>query len=131
MALKKLQKNPNKINVLKNRFFVPLSGRGPVEALTPTFSGHRVRWNNEFGTADRKQSMRTYTTKTVTLPDDHWEVLEHEAFLAVMPVDKLLAHAVRLMQLDAVHARRGLSREYVNDKGEIQREEPIGLPELD
>lgn len=75
--------------------------------------------------------MRNYTTKTVTLPDDHWAVLEREAFLALMTPDKLLAHAVRLMQVDATQARRGLRREYVNDKGEIQRDVPIGLPALD
>lgn len=74
--------------------------------------------------------MRSATTKTVTLPDDHWHVLEHEAFLALMPVEKLLAHAVRLMQLDAAQARRGLQRVYVNDNGEIQREAPTGLPDF-
>ena len=74
--------------------------------------------------------MRNMTTKAVTLPDDHWAVLEHEAFLARMPADKLLAHAIRLMQLDTEMARRGLSREYVNDKGEIQRAAPVGLPAL-
>jgi hypothetical protein len=72
--------------------------------------------------------MRNYTTKTVTMPDDHWAVLEQEAFLALMPADKLLAHAVRLMQLDAVQARAGLSRVYVDDKGQIQREAPIWPP---
>ncbi len=75
--------------------------------------------------------MRNMTTKVVTLPDDHWRVLEHEAFLALMPVDKLLAHAIRLMQLDNEMARRGLSREYVNGRGEIQRAAPVGLPALD
>lgn len=75
--------------------------------------------------------MRNYTTKTVTLPDDHWAVLEREAFLALMPVDKLLAHAVRLMQLDAAQSRAGLSRAYLDDKGAIQREVPVGLPAFD
>ena len=74
--------------------------------------------------------MRNMTTKAVTLPDDHWRVLEHEAFLALMPADKLLAHAIQLMQLDTEMTRRGLSREYVNDKGGIQRALPVWLPAL-
>lgn len=76
--------------------------------------------------------MRNYTTKTVTLPDDHWAVLEREAFLALMPADKLLAHAVRLMQSDAIHARSGLSRAYVDQDGRLAaREAPAGLPAFD
>lgn len=75
--------------------------------------------------------MRSTTTKCVTLPDDHWPVLEKEAFLALMSPDKLLAHAVRLMQLDAINSRAGLQREYVDAKGQIQRQQAIGLPDLD
>lgn len=75
--------------------------------------------------------MRSTTTKAVTLPDDHWAVLEREAFLALMPVDKLMAHCVRLMQRDEIMTRQGLTLAYINDKGEIHREEPIGLPAFD
>ena len=76
--------------------------------------------------------MRSCTTKAVTLPDDHWAALEREAHLASMPVDKLLAHAVRLMQSDAIHARSGLSRAYVDQHGQLAaREAPVGLPAFD
>lgn len=51
------------------------------------------------GNERNTRSVRNYTIKTVTLPDDHWAALEREALLALMPVDKLMAHAVRLMQL--------------------------------
>lgn len=75
--------------------------------------------------------MRSTTTKAVTLPDDHWAVLEREAHMAAMYPDKLLAHCVRLMQRDQSMARQGLTLAYVNDRGEIHREEPIGLPAFD
>ena len=76
--------------------------------------------------------MRSTTTKTVTLPDDHWAALEKEALLAGMSPDKLLAHAVRLMQSDAIHARSGLNRAYVDQRGQLAaREAPAGLPEFD
>jgi len=76
--------------------------------------------------------VRNYITKTVTLPDDHWQVLEREAFLALMPVDKLLAHAVRLMQRDAIHARSGLTVAYVDQDGRLAcRDAPVGLPAFD
>ncbi len=75
--------------------------------------------------------MRAYTTKAVTLPDDHWRVLEEEAFLALMHPDKLMAHALRLMQFDEKQARAGLRRVYVNDKGQVQQPITAGLPAFD
>lgn len=59
------------------------------------------------------------------MPEEYWRVLDNEAFLALMPADKFLAHAVRLMQHDAAQARRGLRREYVNYRGEIQRDNAL------
>lgn len=50
--------------------------------------------------------MSNVTTKAVTLPDDLWLVLEHEAFLALVSVEKLMARAVQLLQFDAERSRR-------------------------
>lgn len=72
--------------------------------------------------------MQSVTTKTVTLPDDHWAVLEQEALFANIPPDKLLAHAVRLMQTEAQQARLRSIRGHSDAIEHSQREASRGLP---
>lgn len=62
---------------------------------------------------------RNKSSRTVALPDSHWEVLQKEADASNLSLDQALAQAVRYLQMVNSNARDGLQLAFVDKHGNL------------
>ena len=71
------------------------------------------------------------TTRAFSLPTTHVAALVYDADRAGMTPDQALKQAITLYQTVQIKARSGLTMAFVDDRGNVIRDMPAGLPAFD
>ena len=71
------------------------------------------------------------TTRAFSLPTTHVAALVYEADRSGMTPDQALKQAITLYQTVQIKARSGLTMAFVDDRGNVIRDMPAGLPAFD
>lgn len=71
------------------------------------------------------------TTRTVTLPDSHWQVIAQEAIKQDLTEDQLLCMAIRQYQYVNWKLRHGHTQAFVDSSGQLIKEPIFGCPAFD